>query len=71
MNDTPPQQIPPPIANATAISGQSPADADYQNIEMMSVNCLTPYANNARTHTNKQIRQIAKSIGASASPIRC
>jgi hypothetical protein len=26
------------------------------------VSRLTPYANNARTHTNKQIRQIAKSI---------
>ena len=62
MNDTPPQQFPPPIANAKAISGQSPADADHQNIEMVPVNCLTPYANNARTHTNKQIRQIAKSI---------
>jgi DNA modification methylase len=62
MNDTPPQQFPPPIANAKAITGQSPADADHQNIEMVPVNCLTPYANNARTHTNKQIRQIAKSI---------
>jgi DNA modification methylase len=31
-------------------------------IEYMSVHALKPYAGNARTHTRKQIRQIAKSI---------
>ena len=31
---------------------------------------LVPYARNARTHSKRQIRQIAASIGAFASPIR-
>src|SRR5882757_6344170 len=31
-------------------------------IELMPMRDLRPYANNARTHTKKQIRQIAKSI---------
>src|SRR5437764_2360552 len=31
-------------------------------IELMPVRNLRPYANNARTHTKKQLRQIAKSI---------
>ena len=32
------------------------------NIEYMHVDELRPYAGNARTHSRKQIRQIAKSI---------
>ena len=40
-------------------------------IEPMRVAGLRPYAGNARTHSKKQIRQIADSIGSSASPIRC
>ena len=31
-------------------------------IEMTSVGTLKPYAGNARTHSKKQVRQIAKSI---------
>src|SRR6266446_2903699 len=31
-------------------------------IETIPVRALRPYANNARTHSKKQIRQIAKSI---------
>ena len=31
-------------------------------VEMLSVEALRPYAHNARTHSKKQIRQIAKSI---------
>jgi ParB-like chromosome segregation protein Spo0J len=31
-------------------------------IETLAVEALRPYARNARTHSNKQIRQIAKSI---------
>jgi hypothetical protein len=31
-------------------------------IETLAVETLRPYARNARTHSNKQIRQIAKSI---------
>ena len=27
-----------------------------------AINTLTPYSNNSRTHTNKQIKQIADSI---------
>ena len=32
------------------------------NIEYLRVDELRPYAGNARTHSRKQIRQIAKSI---------
>jgi ParB-like chromosome segregation protein Spo0J len=32
------------------------------NIEVVSVSALRPYARNARTHSKKQIRQIAASI---------
>src|SRR5437016_4541852 len=32
------------------------------NIETIPVSALQPYAGNARTHSKKQIRQIAKSI---------
>jgi len=60
MNDTPPHQT--PLSIGEAVIGQSPAGAGRRNIEMVSVSRLTPYANNARTHTNRQIRQIAKSI---------
>jgi len=35
---------------------------DNMQIEMMAVSALRPYAGNARTHTKKQIRQIASSI---------
>ena len=31
-------------------------------IETLAVEMLRPYERNARTHTNRQIRQIAKSI---------
>ncbi|MBK6491125.1 MAG: ParB N-terminal domain-containing protein [Sphingomonadales bacterium] len=34
----------------------------YQNIEMRSIATLRPYARNARTHSKKQIKQIADSI---------
>ena len=44
----------------------SPADPNSlllnQNVEMRSVDSLVPYANNPRTHSKKQIRQIARSI---------
>jgi DNA modification methylase len=57
--------IPPhqrPGADAEAVASQSPHLTTHPKIELVSVARLTPYANNARTHTNKQIRQIAKSI---------
>ena len=34
----------------------------HRQIEMVSVDRLAPYQGNARTHTKKQIRQLAKSI---------
>jgi hypothetical protein len=34
----------------------------YMNVENVLVGALRPYAGNARTHSKKQIRQIAKSI---------
>ncbi|MCO6384885.1 DNA methyltransferase [Oceanicola sp. 502str15] len=34
-----------------------------QNIEMIAIGDLTPWAANARTHSKKQVRQIADSIG--------
>ena len=34
----------------------------YPNIEFVDIDGLTPYASNARTHSKKQIRQIAASI---------
>ena len=42
-----------------------------QTIEVLPVRRLRPYPGNARTHSKKQIRQIAESIDASASPTRC
>lgn len=32
------------------------------NIQMKRLNSLKPYANNARTHSRRQIQQIARSI---------
>ena len=64
MNETPPQQIPssPVPTQAGAVTSRLPKLARCPDLEMVSVAQLTPYANNARTHSNKQIRQIAKSI---------
>jgi len=35
-----------------------------QNIEQIAIGELTPWARNARTHSKKQVRQIAESIAA-------
>ena len=35
------------------------------------ISTLRPYPGNARTHSKKQIKQIAASIAGSASPTRC
>jgi hypothetical protein len=47
-------------------SGDMPSPALTSNtglkVEMLPIEALKPYAHNARTHTRKQIRQIAKSI---------
>ena len=43
------------------------AKHDDLAIEYRGVNKLTPAAKNARTHTRKQIRQIAKSIPTAVS----
>jgi DNA modification methylase len=39
-----------------------PTEGDEMNIELIMVRELRPYPNNARTHSNKQVRQIASSI---------
>ena len=39
-------------------------------IEYLAPSALKPWAKNARTHSKKQIRQIADSITGSASPTR-
>jgi DNA modification methylase len=64
MNETPPHQIPcsPVSARPKAVSSQGRQLASPPDLEVVCVAQLTPYANNARTHSNKQIRQIAKSI---------
>jgi DNA modification methylase len=49
------------MPQATADSGISVSGPGRQ-IEMITVDQLAPYAGNARTHTKKQIRQLAKSI---------
>ncbi len=46
-------------------SGGDPGQANTANalkVETLPVEALRPYADNARTHSRKQIRQIAKSI---------
>jgi len=45
-------------------SGDAPANTVNTSlkVEMLRVEALRPYANNARTHSKKQTRQIAKSI---------
>src|SRR5436190_4882069 len=45
-------------------SGDAPANTvdTSLKVEMLPVEALRPYANNARTHSKKQTRQIAKSI---------
>jgi hypothetical protein len=39
-------------------------------VEFLPVSALNPYARNPRTHSAKQIRKIADSIGSSGSTIR-
>src|ERR1700738_3850462 len=43
-------------------SSQSAAQSGDPRIELIAVTQLTPYRNNARTHSRKQLRQIAASI---------
>src|SRR5271170_4719074 len=46
-----------------SISTQDPgAHLTDRRIELTSISRLTPYRNNARTHSKKQIKQIANSI---------
>ena len=40
-------------------------------IENRPIEALKPFGRNARTHSKKQINQIAASIRDSVSPIRC
>jgi hypothetical protein len=44
--------------------------AESPTVEMKQPSALRPYARNARTHSKKQLRQIADSIERSASPTR-
>jgi hypothetical protein len=43
-------------------SGDTPNSGPCLTVEMLPVEALRPYAANARTHSRKQLRQIAKSI---------
>src|SRR5271168_3585219 len=56
-----------PVEEGTEHAGQSrltqdSRTGDDRQIEMISVGRLVPYQGNARVHSKKQIRQIAKSI---------
>src|SRR5262249_55527413 len=42
--------------------GEIPGSTTSLKMDMLPVEALRPYANNARTHSKKQINQIAKSI---------
>src|SRR6266853_573223 len=69
------QEISPPISandcrEGEAVRGTHPAVSTQdpgnhltdRRIELCPINRLTPYKNNARTHSKKQIKQIASSI---------
>ena len=49
-------------AAQTPGGGQDSLNPTNQTLELVSINRLTPYRNNARMHSRKQIREIAKSI---------
>jgi DNA modification methylase len=49
-------------AAQTPGGGQETLNPANRTLELVSINRLTPYRNNARMHSRKQIREIAKSI---------
>jgi hypothetical protein len=50
------------IDNVEGPAAGTAAAGKARHVEMISVEGLAPYAGNPRTHSKKQIRQLAKSI---------
>src|ERR1700752_1202337 len=51
-----------PISNGEGPAASNAPAGTARHVEMISVEGLAPYAGNPRTHSKKQIRQLAKSI---------
>ena len=62
---------PPSAASISLMSEKTMSLIHHHHIERLAVDALKPYAGNARTHSRKQVQQIATSISGSALPTRC